>query len=151
MGRLYAITLSQAAITTAIDLFQVEPAADQPVWIRYIEVSQGSDAGDAEAEMQEIEFRNYGTTAITTDASVKWGDNASIAFGGVAKSNQTRVTTGSSLIYASAYNVQVPYIWIPTPELGIFVRGGDLFTVSLPTAPADSITMSGTMIFEEVG
>ena len=78
-------------------------------------------------------------------------DVGDTAFGGVAKSNETEITSGSPvIIWTDAWNIAMPYIFLPPPELRPFIRGGDLFTVNV-SAPVDSITVSGTIIFEEVG
>jgi len=45
----------------------------------------------------------------------------------------------------------MPFVYLPPPELRIVVPVGDVVVVNLNTTPADSITMSGTMYFEEIG
>jgi hypothetical protein len=41
--------------------------------------------------------------------------------------------------------------YIPTPESRIDLSPSQRLTVELLTTPLDSITMSGTIIFEEIG
>ena len=63
------------------------------------------------------------------------------------------VAGGGSLqvLYNDTFNIQVGFLYQPVPEERITVTPSDRFTVELVNAPADALTMSGTITFEEKG
>jgi hypothetical protein len=51
----------------------------------------------------------------------------------------------------SNWIIQSPYLWLPTPEFRHILSPSQRYTVELATTPADSITVSGEMLVEEIG
>ena len=151
MGRMYTLSLDAGAITTAIDLFQIETLTEQPVIIHSVEFGQTTDYGDTAAEGLRILFRNRITAAVTNSVPEVAIDVGDAAFGGNTNANATVITTGNVIVHASAWNIQIPFLWVPPPNGQHLVRGTDAFTVHLADAPTDSITISGTVVFEEMG
>lgn len=80
-----------------------------------------------------------------------------LAFGDAAAgttaevNNTTKASAGTIVTHASwAWNVRGEFIKIFTPEMRPIIRASRRATVELATTPADSITINGTLWFEEL-
>jgi hypothetical protein len=150
---MYAVPFSAVAVTAAQDLWEIVPATAKPCVIHEINISQGSDAGDAEEEFLLVSIiRGYSTSGSGGSSPSKNPlDEASAAAGFTAEINNTTVaTTGSPLTLRAEYwNIRTPYVYVPTPECRIRTAPATRTVVRI-TAPTDSLTMSGTMLVEEV-
>ncbi len=85
MGIMYSAIFEEVAVTAIQDLFEVVAAAGSAVVIHSVNITQSSDAGDAEAEMLSI-LMHRGTATGTggttvTPSPLNLGDPA---FSGVA-------------------------------------------------------------------
>jgi len=149
MGRMYTVSFEDVAVTLAQDLWQIE-AVTVPAIIHQISVSQSSDFGDAAAENLVIKMRRVtdALTNVTAEQQLDTGDAAALADLNV--NDTTQFVTGVATIWAEAWNIALPFIWMPPPEQRIVVPVGDVVVVTIE-APADALTMHGTMVFEEVG
>lgn len=150
MGRMFTVVFSEVAVTAQQDLFQIE-ALVTPAIIHKIVLSQTSDVGDAAAENLSILIRRV-TDAVTDDlATVQLDKGDATQTADVAINETSELTTGAEIIHAEAWNIALPFIWMDPPEGRIIVEVGNVVVVNLNTTPADSLTMSGTIVFEEVG
>ena len=150
MGRMFTVQFTEVAVTAQQDLFQIE-ALVVPVTIHAIFLSQTSDVGDAAAENLSILLRRF-TDDVTNDlAEVKLDEGDSAANADLAINETTELVTGTETVHSEAWNIALPFIWMPPPEMRINVKIGEGMAVNLNTTPADSITMSGTLYFEEGG
>lgn len=150
MGRIYSVSFTEVAVTAQQDLFQIE-AVTVPAIIHAVYLSQTSDVGDAAAESLSILFRRVtdALTNVTAEAQLDTGDAAANADLNV--NDTTELVTGAQTVHAEAWNIAMSFVYLPPPELRIVVPVDDVLVVNLNTTPADSITMSGTMYFEEIG
>lgn len=148
-GRMYTISFEDVAATVAQDLWQIE-AVTVPATIHQISISQSSDFGDAAAENLVIKMRRVTDvlTNVTAEALLDTGDAAALADLNV--NDTTQLVTGVDTIWSEAWNIALPFIWMPPPEQRIVVPVSDCIVVTM-SAPADSLTIHGTMVFEEVG
>lgn len=64
MARLYTLTLS-ASISTTADFFALSPAADKPIRIHKLLLSQKTDVGDAQEEELRFSIRYFKGATIT--------------------------------------------------------------------------------------
>jgi hypothetical protein len=156
-GRPYVLTWDAATgVTTAIDIFEIAPADDKPVFIDELTIWQTTDFGDAQDEVLQIQIIVGYTTSGSGGASATVGrlNPGDAAAGFTAECRNTTVaTTGTPyIIHADGWNVRAPYIWSPpsfawipygTQALPIYVR--------LPAAPADSLTMNAGLKVREIG
>lgn len=157
MGRMYSVPFSAVAVTAAQDLFEVLAAAGKPFILHEIVVGQTSDEGDAQAEGLLILIKkatgSYTSgSGGTTPAAVKHSTNDASAGPTPEANNTTQALVGSgtlATIRAEPFNVQAGYQYLPTPEQRITFMPGEACVVSI-TVPADSLTMSGTLVFEEL-
>lgn len=154
-GRIYAVSFSAVAVTAAQDLFEITPADDKPVEIVGIELGQSSDAGDAQDELLQISIIR-GFTASGSGGSSPTPQPMKAtqsAAGFTAEVNNTTVanTGTAATLQTTCWNVRAGYInWFPEgcePGAG----QGNTTIVVRQTAPADSLTMSGTLYVRELG
>lgn len=155
MGMIYAVTFAAVAVTAQQDFFEYVAPADAVGIIHSVQLSQSSDQGDAAAEGLAILHKRGSTTSGSggTSATPAALEGGSPAAGGTAEVNNTTKATAGTIVTLEAANwvVQQTYLWLPTPEARHIVSPGIRYTVELGTTPADSLTISGTMIVEEFG
>jgi len=159
MGMKYSSTFESYISTELRDLFELSAPTDASVKIISVRIGQESEEGDSAAEMLPIALV-AGRGAITKGLGGVLGAEESLEGGqaapgsGVTHNNNTRMAVGSGSLHtllADDWNLQVGWLYQPAPEERIVVSPGDQFTVALPVAPTDSITMSGTIVWEEIG
>lgn len=160
MGMRYAAVFEDVAVSAAQDLFEITAPTDAAVIVHSVRVGQSSDFGDAAAEGLSISMvRGEATTSGSGGSTVTPAPlEAGFAAAGstVEANNTTKQTVGSpagtlTVLYNDAFNVQVGFLYQPVPEERPIISPGDLFTVELVGAPTDALTMSGTIVFEEIG
>lgn len=159
MARRYTAVFKEVAVTAAQDLFEIAAPADAIVRVLNWTLSQKTETGDAAEEMLTI-TTNRGVGSVTsgsggasvTPQPIEDGD---AAFGGTVERNNTTIMavgTGTlEELEVHSWNVRVPYQKIYTPEECPIISPSNRWTLECETAPADSITMSGTITFEEIG
>ncbi len=148
MGRMYTVQFSEVAVSAQQDLFQIE-ALTVPAIIHGIYISQSSDVGDSAAASVSIRI-NRVTDAVTDDlATVQLDKGDATQLADVAINETTELVTGLEVIHSEAWNIAMPFIWLPTPEMRIVVEVGNVVVVNMNTT--DTLTMSGTLYFEEIG
>lgn len=152
MGRVYSASFSEVAVTVAQDLFEIVAPADASVRVHGVTISQSSDAGDAQAEMGKILIHRGTATgsggSVVTPSPLSEGD---AAFGGTVEANNTTQSVEGTVLHSEAFNVQIGFYYMPPPEDRVEVSPSQLFIVELQAAPDDSLTMSGTIVFEAIG
>jgi hypothetical protein len=150
VGRFYSVTLPETAITAAADLFELTVATDKPIRVWGWNISQDTDTGDAAEEVLQLTLKR-GVTAGTGGSSitpVAMTENDTAA--GATCTNRTTAHTGGSILWQPGWNIRTNgehwFIDIMAP-----VIGADADPVVLHmSAPADSITVSGSLMFEEL-
>jgi hypothetical protein len=158
MGRIYSAQFTGQAVTVSADLFELTAPSTRLVCIHGIVLGQYTDVGDAAEEILSILFKRG--TAATTSGSTPGSSPTPIPLEhgqGAAGStvecyNSTKMSGGTiETVHADTWNVRGQFIWLPTPEMRPWLAVSERFTVEAATAPADSLTMNGTLFFEEVG
>lgn len=150
-GTIYTASFSAVSVTAAQDLFEILAPSTAPVFIREIRFGQYSDAGDAAAELLSVLLMR-GHTVTGSGGSV--ATPVSLIGGGTSaatvKLNNTTVATGGSpeTITADAWNIQAGWYYPADNDMRGSVGSGVRFVVRI-TAPADAITMNGTITWEE--
>lgn len=155
LGMMYTAQFSGVAVAAQQDLFEVVAPSDAVVVIHQIVLAQSSETGDAQEEGLLVQLKRGATTsgtAGTTVTPVPLQAGFAAAGSTVEANNTTKATSGTIVtLHSEAWNIRAPWMWLPSPELRIVVSPGIRFTVELATTPADSITMGGTIYFEEIG
>jgi hypothetical protein len=149
---MYSATFEEVAATAAQDLFQILAPADSVVVLHSLYISQSSDAGDAESEMLNVLIHRGSTNgsggSTPTPTPLHLGDAAA---GTVVEANNTSQGTEGTIIHAESFNSMAGLQIVWTPETRPIISPSDLLHIEMQTTPADSLTMSGTVYFEELG
>ena len=158
MGRIYTASVTAVAVTTAIDLLEIVPAAGRIVVIHAWDLFQTTDFGDAQDEGLGIIVKrgSSGSTSGSggsTPTPAPHETNAGAASSTVEMMNTTQAVAGGgtlTTVYTSGWNVRAgdprPFI----PEIRIYFGPAERGIVAM-TVPADSITMNASFTFEEIG
>ena len=150
MGRFYSVTLPETAITAAADLFEITAATDKPIRIWGWDISQDTDLGDASEEVLQLQLKR-GVTAGTGGSSITpVAIVANDATVGATCTNRTTAHTSGSILWQNGWNVRVPLSHWFAPEFAPVIGADDDPVVLWMSAPADSITVSGSLLFEEL-
>lgn len=154
MGRFYAVTFEGTAVTAQVDFFEITPADDKPVKIWGLFLSQSSDVGDAAEEILRVKIiRGHATSGSGGSAPTPAPLNPSDAAAGFGAEtlNTTIASTGTAVdLFADAFNIRSGLQhWFPPEALPVANQANTSVVVRLMAAPADSLTMSGTLIVEE--
>jgi hypothetical protein len=151
---IFAATFTGIGVTAAQDLFELVAGARR-VLVREVVLGQYSEFGTGTAELLPISLIRGNTTAgsggtAITPGNVSGHAAAAAAVSAVTRNNTTVASGGSPAdLRAEAWNIQIPWIWRPILDECFILEAGQLFAVRLNSAPADSITMTGTLLFEE--
>lgn len=156
-GRFFTASFKDIAVTAAQDLFELTAGSGNPVTIHGWAISQKTEVGDAMEEGLTLTTnRGVGsTTSGSGGASVTpqpIDDDGAAVAASVERNNTTIMAAGSGSLEeleVHAWNVRGNLIMFYPPELRPRVKASARWTLELETAPADSITMSGTLYFEE--
>lgn len=157
MGRFYAIVFENVAVTAAQDLFYVAPADDKALLIHEIRLSQSTELSDAAEEQLRLKLiRGHATVGSGGSNPTPTPLAASGAAAGfTARTNDTTIASSGTAVdlLADTMNVRSGWLWLPTPECrpGVSQGAGATIVLRLMASPADSVTMGGTMIVEELG
>ena len=146
--RLYSVSFTDIAVTVAQDFFQIE-AVTNDVVLHAVYISQNSDVADAAAENLTIRIRRVTDVLTNVTAEVNLDKDNSAALADLNVNDTTPLTTGAETIHVECWNIAMPWIYLPTPELRPIIPAADCITVNLVSAPNDELTVSGTLYFEE--
>lgn len=148
------------------DLFEIVAPADSRVEIRDIRVGQYSDFGDAQAEILPVTILRGHTVAgsggsVVTPSNLA-GHTGGATAGSTVLANNTTTASGGSpqTVDADVMNVAAGYWRLPSlpayPEQlasvseRIKLEPGQRMVVRVG-APADALTILGTLTFAEIG
>lgn len=155
MSRLYTVQFTGVAVTAQQDFFELTAGAAMGFRIWSFYLSQSTEVGDAQEEGLSILLKSGATVSGSGGSTpaivpVDFGDAAA---GLAAEANNTsRANTGTIVTHhAWNWNVRVPFQYIFLPEERPVMRVSRRCTLELATTPADSITMSGFILVEELG
>ncbi len=153
MSRIYTAQFNGVAVTALQDLFELVAGTNTPIRIHEILLSQSSEIGDAMEEGLLIQIQQGATTSGSggsTPSAVPADVDDSASAATVEANNTTRASAGTIVtILSVVWNIRAPLQLLFTPEMRPYVKGGRRLVVALPAAPADSITMSGTITWSE--
>lgn len=155
-GRVYTVEFENVAVTASQDFFELTPADDKPVRVLSWELTNVSDFGDAQEEVLRLRWiRGHATSGSGgTAPTPRPGNRSDAAAGFTAEVNNTTIaSTGSPInLWSGGWNVRMPRPEKYIPEERIEASQADTtLCLRLLAAPADSITISGTVTVEELG
>lgn len=155
-NRIYTVSFLAVAVTVQVDLFELTPADDKPIEVIGVFIGQSSDFGDAAAEILAYSairgFTSSGSGgSATTPRPLNRSDTAA---GFTAETcNTTLATTGTTnQLHADTFHVaNGEKLWLPEGCEWEASQADTTMVVRLQAAPADSLTMSGTLYVREQG
>ena len=156
MGRKYWVDLTPTAVTVAADLIEITPADDKPIRVLGFNLGQTTDTGDAAEEIISLVWvRGHTTSGSGGSAPTPRPCDPSDAAAGftVEVFNTTAASAGTGVNLARhAWNVRVPIERPYTPEESFGAnQGNTTLVLRMAAAPADSLTISGSVLIEELG
>lgn len=154
MGKMYSVQFNAVGVTAAQDFFEVTAASTCSVIIHGWELGQASDYGDAQAEgLRLLLVRGHTTSgsggSAPTPAALS--SNVTAAASATEANNTTIASAGTAVtLFATAWNIQAGHVMWFTPECRPRIAPSERIVLRSPNTPADSITISGTLFFEEI-
>ena len=155
---MYAATFTGVAVTAQQDLFEISAPATGIVIIHRCTISQVTEVGEAQEEGLQIALRRGATASgsggtTVTPAAGGAMENSGPAFTGVVEANNTTVANTGTIttLHVEGWNVRAPFDYLPTPECRPILSPSQRAVFNLGTTPADSITVSGVLVFEWLG
>jgi hypothetical protein len=153
MGRVESVSFAGVAITAVQDLFELVVPAGYRLHLHEIIYGQLSDVGDAAMELLAVTIkRGIGNTSgsggsTATPAKVRTNQDASGITAEINNTTQAVAGSGSlTTLPADVANIHHGYKYKPAPEERFVFAAGEAVIVSL-SAPADSLTSYGTLVF----
>lgn len=148
----FSAPLTPAAVTTTVDLFHVTAATDNPITLCAMELYSTTELGDAAEKVLSIALARgvTGGTGGTALTEVNLGEAGGSAVTAAVLGLNTTVSTAGTVLAHMGWNVRIPFLWCPIPELRPRVDAGqDPIVFRLLAAPADSVTIGGTIYWFE--
>jgi hypothetical protein len=160
LGRLYVVEFHNVNVVAQQDMFYIKPAADKMCFIEEIKISNvgiGTDAGDAQEELLDVEVIHLGTTVTvgsggTAFTPIPMAINDAVA-GFTSRINDTTKATSSGTTNnrdADGWNVRIPFLYLPAPEHRYIVANPSALTFRLNSTPTDGIITNGRMLVREI-
>jgi hypothetical protein len=151
--RLYSTFFDAVAITAVQDLIALVAPANATVRFHQFDLFQTSDLGDAQEEVLRLRIRQ-GQTVAGSGGSAGTAvpqDVDDAASGSTIRLNDTTQANTGTIVTDEIFgwNIRVPLTRIWTPECRPIVKGGRRSTIELIGAPADSLTVSGGLVWSE--
>lgn len=157
-GRIYTVSFENVSVSAGQDFFEISPADDKPCEIVGLFLAQAgnSDVGDAQEECLRFSVIRGHTTSgsggsAPTARPVKRSDGAA---GFAAEVNNTTIAASGTpvTLHSDSINVRSGYMnWWPPGTEPEASQGDTTIVVRLLAAPADAITLTGTLYVAESG
>lgn len=157
MGRRYWVDITPTAIAvTTTDILCLEPADDKPIKVLATNLHQTTDFGDAQDEVVGILWVRGNTTSgsggntVTPRPCVP----SDTAAGFVAESFNTTAASAGTAVNVQRHGLNVrggierPYT---NEEVAQTTQAIGFLALRLAAAPADSLTIGGSVLVEEDG
>lgn len=155
MSGVYTVQFNSVAVTAQQDLFEIVAASSKPVVILGFGLSQITEVGDAQEEQLLILLKSgqgtsgSGGTAPTPIATDSSGSAASFT---AEVNNTTKASAGTTVTHKPyTWNVRAPLDVVFTEQEQLIMAAGRRFTIELASTPADSVTMNGYLVVQEIG
>ena len=157
--RRYKVIFNNVAVTVAQDLFEIINAADQVLKLEEAHITQDTEAGDAASEQQRFTIKRAagsytsgsgGSTA--TPGKTSFGDPASGVTAEINNTTRAAAGTGTlDILEVHCENVHNGLHYIAPEGREHEFSPSQALIIGLEGAPLDSISMSGTLTFVEIG
>jgi hypothetical protein len=152
---MYSAVFEAVSVSVAQDFFELTAPATAVIAVHEIHITQ-----DAAETSEQLPVRLIRVPATVTGGSggstptprkMMTGSPAAAA---VVEANNTTVATTSGtleVLRRQGDNVLNGWHWVFTPESRLYLAPSGVLVVRLATAPGAALTMSGELIWEELG
>ena len=155
-GRMYTAVLSATSVSSAAELFWVQANSLGSVIIHEIKITQ--EVASLNQQLPLLITRTVNShSALGTAATPNPLAGGDAAFGGVVRTNISTISAPTFQLWREGQNVLNGWHYLPTPEsrpimapVTVGSASGRL-AVDFPTAPSVALTISGVIVFEEIG
>lgn len=155
MSGIYTVQFNGVAATVQQDLFEIVAAAAKPLVLIAFGLSQSTEVGDTAEEGLSILVKSGQSTSGSGGSSptIVPRDASQAAASFAAEANNTTKATAGTIVthYAYNWNVRMPFDIILPEPMQIILPASRRLTIELATTPADSITLSGYAVLQEIG
>lgn len=153
MSRIYTVQFAGTAVAAQTDLFEITPADDKPLAVIGCFFGQDTDEGDAQAEMLSYSvirgFTNSGSGGSAATIRALEASDAAASFTAEVTNGVVANTGTEEILHRDAFNVQVgEKLWLPDGCEWRVNQSNTRLVVRI-AAPADSLTMYGTLYVRE--
>lgn len=150
MGRIYTAYFEAAGISTAIDLWEIQPVGET---VRINTVEFGHDAASVASTTERVAISRVGGDSGSGGSTLTPSPHdGGKQFASTVTALNTTVATTTTAIIASTWNIQAGWFYQPrvTDDIDerIVVPAGTKAVIKLPDAPANTLTMTGRVTFE---
>lgn len=156
-GRIYTVPFGAVSCSAAQDLWEITPADDKPIELVGFTIDQTGvgDIGDAAEEFIRWTvirgFTSSGSGGSSVTARKTKRSHAAAGFAAEVNNTTVANTGTSETIHEGAFNVRGDYIfWWPEGTEPDCSQADTTIVIRIP-APADAITLSGTLYVREYG
>lgn len=156
MSGIYTVSFTGVAVTAQQDLIALVAHATKQCVLLGFGISQSTEVGDTAEEGLSILIKS-GATTVGSGGSGAFtpipNDFSAGAAGFTARLNDTTTASSGTIIthYPYNWNVRVGMDIILPEQMQIVFGAGRRLVIGLATTPADSITMSGYAVVQEIG
>ena len=149
MGRVYSAVFEGVSVSVAQDLFELNAPADAAVRLLAVHITQDTSETSEQLPFTIKRVATSGSIgSIPTARPMQVGDPA---FGGTVEANNTTRGGTPTTIRRRSENVLAGVHWIFPLGQEIYLSPSGILVVGLETAPGAALTMSGEIVFEEIG
>jgi hypothetical protein len=154
--RTYKCPFGMTAVTAAVDLLELAPAANKPVIVLRTHIGQVTEVGDAQEEFLETSWVRGNTTSgsggTSAVAGVPCDANDAVSGFTYESLNTTQASDGTPVtVDRAVWAIRGGMDTVHLPEERIKATAADtLLCLRLGAAPADSITLGGSVTVGEL-
>jgi hypothetical protein len=157
MGLVYSAE-HNASSAAQVDFAELLAPSDAVIRILSVRIGQDSEAADAQAEMMGVKFiratGSYTSGSGGGGAAAPHHKGAPAAGATAEVLNTTQAAAGLGTftdLLQDAFNVQVGFLYQPTPDEYIHLSPSDALVIAATKAPADSVDWKVSITWEELG
>lgn len=155
MSGIYTVQFTGVAVTAQQDFFEIVAHSSKQCVLLGWGLSQSTEVGDTAEEGLSIIVKSGQTTSgsggsAPTPVVTDFSGGAS---GFTCEVNNTTKASAGTIVshYPYNWNIRVPLDVIYPEQFQLIFGAGRRLTIELGTTPADSITLSGYAVIQEIG
>lgn len=151
---IFTVTMNGVAVSALQDLWHVKAGSVYPIAIHSVVLNQ---KGLTAVEGKEVVFRRHTSTVTQgsggSSPTPQPAGNLGATSGATVHMNDTTPASAGTLtaIHADVWQFLNGFFYMPPPEDRLIIAPATGFVVQLPSAPSGSMTVYGTLTFEELG